>query len=208
MKNRGARDKARHKKAEAGAVRRDLLRDAIADIQGSIHGNDTKSSAALVVHGLLFAGTITLTREVVPVFETAETWQRWMIGIVLGLALVAFLLSVAALLYAVSPYHPTKLRSRIASGHQQVFFPRLDELEQKSRAKGTNELAVYKSMIKRLGPADVEADYAAELLKLAAIRHHEADWAQRGYALLMVELLTVAIYFTFTAAVAISQMPS
>lgn len=208
MRNPRKGGKARRENADLRTLRRDLLRDAIADIQGSIRANDTKSSAALIVHGLLFAGTLALTREVVPVFETAEAWQRWTIAIVLAIALASFLCSVGALLLAVSPYHPTKLRHRIASGHQQAFFPLLYDLRKKSTAEGTNELVVYKALIKRLDAADVEADYAAELLKLAAVRRHEADWARRGYRTLMLELVAVATYLTFTAAVALSQMPN
>jgi hypothetical protein len=186
--------------------RRDLLRDAILDIQGSIRANDAKSSAALVVHGLLFAGVLTVTREVKNVYVASGGWQRGLMVGLLGLALIAFLLSVWELSRAVSPYHPGELRRRIANHHPGVFFPLMRSLREEAEREGSNELLVFGRLLQGVNEEAIQADYAAELLKLGEIRQHEADAARRGYMWLRAELGLVAGYLVFVATVAMTQI--
>lgn len=141
--------------------RRDVLRDAIVDIQGSVRANDSKCSAALVVHGLLFAGVLTITREVGPVYETASFWQRGAIIFLLAAGLVSFLISVWELSRAASPYEPTELSTKIAGRHEQIFFPSV-ELLVRERKGCADEFGVYTAKIKNLSSAQIEEDYAAE----------------------------------------------
>ncbi len=194
--------------AERGALRdhrRELLRDGINDIQGSIRANDGKSSAALVVHGLLFAGVLSVTREVGPVYETAEGWQQVAVVALLSLALVAFVVSVVQLTRAVSPYEPDELGVRLSPHHPRVFFPSLEDLRQRARCDGTNELLKYLREVRAMSEANIDEDYAAELLKVADIRDVEARRARNGYRWLRVELLFVASYLVFVAILAIGQ---
>lgn len=187
--------------------RRDLLRDAINDIQGSIRANDAKSSAALVVHGLLFAGVLAITRDVKPVYRTALFWQQFVILALLGLALIAFLVSVLWLTQSMIPYHPAAMVKRFHNLHPRLFFPLIRSLQEEAKCKGgdANELTVYREKLAQVTAEDLEADYSAELLKLADIRHYEAGAARRGYRWLRIELGLVAAFLVYVAVIATSQ---
>lgn len=185
--------------------RRDLLRDAIVDIQGSVRANDAKCSAALVVHGLLFAGVLTITRELGPVFETAGFVERGAIILTLGAALFCFMTSVWKLARAASPYEPTKLARKIADRHDQVFFPSLETLRPKRFGCG-DEFDVYNGKINKLTSARIERDYAAEVLKLADIREQQAREAQSGYKWLQGVLVAVAAHLIVVGILAVSQL--
>lgn len=187
-------------------VRRELLRDAIADIQGSIRANDGKSSAALLVHGLLFAGIVTITAEIVAVYVEAATWQRVVMLGLLGVGLIAFVVSVWYLTRAVTPYHPSELRRRIGPGHPQLFFPLLHDLREEGERRHTDELTVYTEKLQAAGPEDIEADYGAELIKLADVRQYEARCARIGYRWLRIELMLVATYLVFVAGVGLTHL--
>src|SRR4051794_7709162 len=81
--------------------RRELLLHAIDDIQGSIHANDTKSSAGLVVHGLLATGVVALLSRLGGIYGRGTDSAQFVIRGALAVALVLFVLSVLSLLYAV-----------------------------------------------------------------------------------------------------------
>jgi hypothetical protein len=188
------------------AVRRELLRDAIADIQGSIRANDGKSSAALLVHGLLFAGIVTVTAEIVAVYVEAAAWQQVVMLVALGSGLIAFVVSVWYLTRAVTPYHPSELRRRIERRHPKLFFPLLHDLREESERECTDELTVYMEKLQVADSRDIEADYGAELIKLADVRRYEARCARIGYRWLRIELVLVATYLVFVASVGLTHL--
>jgi hypothetical protein len=84
-------------------VRRELLAGAISDIQGSLHANVSKASAALIVHGLLFIGVLTITGQLGPIYEQASPKEQDWGLLLLGVSLLFFLISVSGLLLAVVP---------------------------------------------------------------------------------------------------------
>ncbi len=51
---------------------RELLFKGIEDLQGSIHASDAKCSAALITHGLLFAGVVTVAANAARIYPDAH----------------------------------------------------------------------------------------------------------------------------------------
>jgi ElaB/YqjD/DUF883 family membrane-anchored ribosome-binding protein len=99
-----------------------LLRDSIVDIEGSIHANDNKASAALVVHGLVFAGAASLAKELGDVYMRLTELEEVVFWIAAGGALGSLLVSVLSLLAAIFPYHPRHLSSKCFKT-EDVFHP-------------------------------------------------------------------------------------
>lgn len=183
---------------------RELMRHAIDDLQGSIRANDAKASAALVVHGLLFAGVLTITREIDSVYRDTGCPGRAAIVALLVLALAGFVLSVVFLLRAVSPYRPKDLANQIAGEHPRVFFPDFPTLTQDGGAGGELEaLRRRTDALKDTGQLD--AEYRAELLKLSAILDHEAAAARLGYLFLRAEVICVGFYLLLVGILAVTQ---
>lgn len=87
---------------------RELLRHAIADIQGSIHANDSKSAAGLVVQGLLATAVVTLSSHFGSLYGDATESARILIKVALIATLVLGGLSIMCLILAVVPYKPKK----------------------------------------------------------------------------------------------------
>jgi hypothetical protein len=185
---------------------RDLLRQAIDDLQGSIRANDAKAAAALVVHGLLFAGVLTVIREVKPVYREALDAQRLVMVVLLAVALAAFVYSVLKLAQAVRPYVPKALRDRIAYAHPGVFFPISPTLSTQATAHGTDELKLFLAKLAPLTPAQLLDEYAAEVVKLAAIREYEVTCATRGYVALGIEVGLVTTWLVVVATIALTQL--
>lgn len=180
-------------------LRRDLLLAGIEDTQGTIHANDTKCSAALVTHALVFAGLVTVTVNAARLYPKADHALRAIAIVLAALALVAFLTSVICLLVAVMPYRPKDLIARIKAEKPPppgVFFPEggkfvcLLGTQRKAVAGLTSETATF--------------DLVCESAKLAAIRTHEGDWAARGYRMLILELLLAGAYLTFVGIIALN----
>jgi hypothetical protein len=179
-----------------------LIARAIEDIQGSIHANDSKSAAGLVVHGLLATAVVTLAVHLGPIYSSATVAGHDLIKWALIVTLPVAVASIICLIVAVYPHGPGKIDSRLANRHLGVFFPdikrlkdsRLDEFDQ-LRTKLT-ELAAATA-----GDA-LDDEYLAELLKVAYIRFKEARWAKAGFVLLGVEVLCVAVFLATVGSVA------
>src|SRR4051794_30203659 len=115
---------------DLAAARRELLVNGVADIQGSIHANDSKSAAGLVVHGLLVTGVVALSSRLGPVYENATHDAQIAIRLTLGAVLVLFLVSVGSLLRAIYPYYPRKVSRNLPNepGYKPVFFPPIKDM--------------------------------------------------------------------------------
>lgn len=181
---------------------RELQLASMPDIQGSIQANDTKSSAALVVHGLLFAGVVSVAANIGDTFETATLGARIAGGVLLAAAASAFGGSVLALIDAARPHDPKSTRDVTTGKQAEAFFPPANP---RLRPPGTvNALADQQARLASLQTqADFEAEYAAEQIKLADIRVTQAYAAKRGFALLKLELLFVAVFLLLVALVAV-----
>jgi len=177
-----------------------FLLASIADLQGSIKADDSKASAALIVHGLLFTGVLTILTKTGSVYRHATTPERAVALGLLAAALAFFLLSVRALTRALSPYRPVATEGELAGRYPKVFFPLLDEL----RAEG-QLFSVFRGRVDQLAePERVYDDLAAETLKLADILRFESRHAERGYRYLRYELAAVATFLVYAAGIAVA----
>jgi hypothetical protein len=179
---------------------RELLRHAIADVQGSIHANDSKSSAGLVVQGLLATAVVTLSAQLGSVYDEATTGAQTLIKIALIATLVLGGLSIACLILAVVPHQP---RRSLVKGNfakrRSVYFPDVKSME---KEKTSNEISQLKERFKNLSTEDdVDDEYLAELLILADIRFSEARWAKWGFRFLGLEVIFVLLFLGTTGAV-------
>jgi hypothetical protein len=185
------------------AAKAKLLGSALADIQGSVRANDSKANTALVVHGLLFAGTTTVITRLGPIYPQASDFERWLGRGLLAVAILSFLTSVSFLLRANSPRIEPALLEALKPRHQRVFFPdlagrskrnavpaeqRFDELSARTRGLATSQ--------------DVFDEMVAEIVLLDAIHSYESRYTDRGYRLLMVELVAVFSFFVLVAVAA------
>lgn len=105
----------------------EILVASISDVQTAIGANDSKASAALIVHGLLVTGVVTLLVHLGSLYTNASYTERLLALIFLFSALAAFLGSIFFLLAALLPYRPKKLdeqmRERHPNDYLEVFFP-------------------------------------------------------------------------------------
>ena len=174
--------------SDAPTLRRELLKAAIADIQGSVHANDSKCSAALVVHGLLFAGVVTVVSRLGKTWMDADGMTQCASKVLLGIATVCFVLSIGSLLWGLLPYSPKQSFIRpIDQAHRPpgVFFPDLDALTR----EGADAMTPYLAQLAVITtPAVLERELAFEVLKVQDIRRHEARYATFGFKLLFAEI--------------------
>jgi hypothetical protein len=180
--------------------KRQLLTTAVGDVKGSIHANDQKVAAALVVNGLLFTGVVTVLTRLEGIYTAAQPWQHWAGGVLLAVSLVNFTASVAYLLGAMKPYRPKQLEKTMDGKYPRVFFPRPDDLE------GDDPFGPWRERIDGLQRSGVLDELTAELLKLADILHTESKRASKGYKWLALEGLFVLALLVFVSVVAVSQL--
>lgn len=115
-------------------ARHELLRAAIDDIQGSIHANDSKSAAALVVHALLATAVVALSTHLDSLYDKAtRTVQHMLVGVLLAV-LACFVASVVELLRSIAPYEPRAVGGRIAREYAHLFFPDIESLAREARS--------------------------------------------------------------------------
>jgi hypothetical protein len=180
--------------------KRQLLTTAVGDVKGSIHANDQKVAAALVVNGLLFTGVVTVLTRLEGIYTAAQPWQRWAGGALLAVSLVNFAASVSYLLWAMKPYRPEAIEKKMEGLYPRVFFPRSDDLE------GDDPFGPWRERVDGLRRSDVLDELTAETLKLADILHTESKRASQGYKWLAIEGLFVLALLVFVAVVAVSQL--
>jgi hypothetical protein len=186
--------------SDVGKLRRELQLASIVDIQGSIHANDQKSSAGLVVHGLLFAGVLTVVANIDGIIDEATVWAQGAGVIALLIALGAFVVSIVELAKAAAPYQPA-IADEISEDYKHVFFPLRDELS-------TAPDNPHAELLRKLAEVNSEERfvrvYAAEQVKLAEIREVQARRAEHGFRWLQVELYAVAAFLGLVVLVAVA----
>jgi hypothetical protein len=197
----GAKHSSVAQASDVGTLRRELQLASIVDLQGSIHANDQKSSAGLVVHGLLFAGVLTVVSNIGGVIDDATLFARTAGVAALVIALSAFVVSIVALAKAAAPYQPSHITDKIASGYHHVFFPMLDEL---GGTVDNQHVALLRQLREVTSEEEFARIYAAEQVKLADIRDVQAHRAKRGFRWLGIELYAVAAFLALAVFVAIS----
>jgi hypothetical protein len=128
-----------------------------------------------VVHGLLFAGTVTVVTKLGPAYHAASSCQRTSAIVLLAISLLAFIVSVAYLLWAMSPYRPTGVEEKVRDKYKRVFFPLRSDL------KLAAPFEPWRERITELQPKDILDELTAEALKLADVLHTESTRASIGY---------------------------
>jgi hypothetical protein len=187
---------------DRNAATRELQLASLPDIQGSIQANDNKSAAALVVHGLLFAGVLSVAANLHEVFDAAMLGAKIAGGALLAGAACAFAISVVKLINAARPHDPKSTRDPIVDRYKGAFFPPADP-----KRKPPGGHTGLDDQLKRLAglrtEADFEIEYAAEQLKLADIRATQAHDAKMGFRWLKVELVCVGLFLLLVTLVSV-----
>lgn len=184
----------------------ELVGQAIGDIQGSIHANDSKSAAGLVVHGLLATGVLALVGNLGSVYDDAGRGGRALIVALLTLALGFAVASVYCLVRAVRPYIPEDVNERNRErGYRGLFFPNIEAMtETASKEGGEREIDQLHTLWREVEqPEQVELEYLGELAAVADIRAYEANWAKLGFNLLIWEIGAVAAFLVVVGASAV-----
>jgi hypothetical protein len=176
---------------------RDLVRQAITDIQGSIEANDEKSAAGLVAQALLATAMVTLVVNLGSTYQDGTDFCQWLINIALGGALLCGVISISCLIVAVSPFEPTLNR------RNDLYFPDFQRLSREAREHGTRTFDGLKSKFLSLdSPRAIDDEYLWELLKVAEIRYYEARWGKWGFRFLLAEVAFTVLYLATIGAVA------
>jgi hypothetical protein len=180
-------------------VRREFQLASIADVQGTIHANDEKSSAALIVHGLLFAGVLAITASAVNLYDRAAVWARVVAVALLIVALVCFTVSVYCLLRAVNPFNPQREIDRLGGRVEpDIFYLRAEYVF--GHAEGPLEF--LRDRTANLTDDQIETLLAHESLKLMRVHDEESRWASRGVTFLIAEVIAVALFLLLVGLVA------
>jgi hypothetical protein len=181
----------------ARKLTRDLVRQAITDIQGSIEANDQKSAAGLVAQALLATAVVTLVVHLGSTYQDGTAFCKWLIKIALGGTLVCGVTSISCLIVAVSPYEPALNR------RNDLYFPDLQRLEAEATELGISMFELLKRKFSSLdSPDGVDDEYLWELLKVADIRYYEAEWGKWGFRFLLAEVAFTVLYLATIGAVA------
>lgn len=167
----------------------DLMLASIQDVKSAIGANDSKASAALIVHGLIFTGLITLLVQLGGVYERAGDATQAIAVLLLCATLIAFLVSIFFVLRALLPYRPNELERKMQGRYARVFFP----LWLLSDPQGDPHGAML-DLVGQLDDLDITAELVAERLKLADILRYESGNTQRGYLFLGIEIVCAAAF--------------
>lgn len=113
-------------------LRKDMLLASVADVQHGISALDSKVSGALIVHGLLFAGTVNMAPRIGSLYAQSAGWQQVVVFLSLVGAALTVLTSVGFLLWALAPVRPAAVgdKHKLSVG---MFFPMADR---EGRVKG------------------------------------------------------------------------
>jgi len=181
------RERQRQRATRERAVDETLL-SSIHDVQTAISANDSKASAALIVHGLLVTGVLTLLVHLGSIYSHASHSERVLALFFLFASLAAFLGSIGFLLAALLPYRPKRidrqLREHHANQYREVFFP----------VRLLGEADPYAELLRRtrqLQDNGVTTELAAERIKLADVLRYESSQTKWGYRLLLLEVVCV-----------------
>ncbi len=157
---------------------------------------------ALVLHGLLFTGLLEITLRVGPIIHHHEGWRIATV-ILIGLILVAFLVSVLALLTSITPplsptpgvADPNLLRiDGVAPG---LFFPTVTD-------RGLQKYPLLSERHRALTVDAVEETLSANLLVLATFRTYKTGLARIGFWWLRVEVVLAVIYVVVAGIAALT----
>lgn len=188
----------RHTSPEDYAARRPMLLAAIADTEATIQASDTKASIALVIHGLMISGVLSLVTELDSSFDSGADLYRVLVVALLALIVVLFVLSVSQLLRCVMPV-PARLFSGIKGGHD-VFFIEASADPLSGAVQGLPSVATVHGDLVSLDQGELEEDLVVELVKVSAVRARKVALVGNGLRWLALEI-GVGVLFLVSVAI-------
>ena len=171
--------------------KRSLIGLAITHLHGSIHANDSKSAAGLVVQGLLATAVLGLLKDTGASFADAPGGVQAVIRVLLGLALATAVASTICFVRAINPYESKEGGPGIDLPTRSLFFPDVEAMKCGGKS-GLGQLRDHYDMINE--EEKLTDEYLSDLFEVAKVRAHEAKWARWGFRLLGAEILLVALY--------------
>ena len=205
---------ARRSQPDAEA-RRAFLLAAIQNTHTTIVSIEGRVPMALILHGLLFAGLVSVTLSI-----TKAIWQdplfRWLFIVELAPALVAFLLSVLAFIQCVMPPGDTTTMTDrtlgLGEADPYLFFPAWRAHWEWSRSGPHLKLTSTRSLqgaefseryalIARFTTDEVDKILSAELLAISTFRGYKSTFNRYGFRWLRIEIV-LALSYLVTLAIA------
>lgn len=182
-------------------VRREFLLAAIADTEGTVRATDTKASVALVLHGILFSGLLTLTKD--STAFTNDAPYACLLVILAVLIMSALVVSVLWLLRCVAPAPPRTLPSDARRAAGGLFFP----VGETGWIKAVPRMSALDDAVRSYEQADeteLRTELVSELYKVSAIRERKLALIKVGFLTLGIEVLGAVIYVGLLGASAAS----
>jgi len=171
-----------------------FLLAAVTDTEGTIRATDTKASIALILHGLLFSGLVSVTGNVGHTYDHAGKGFQVAVVLLLGVAGTALLCSVLQLLLCVAPT-PRSAVPKVDLAHTEDFFLPM-------RATGAVNPRVrsvdcgYAARVQAMDDGARLTQLTSEILKVSAIRARKTTLVRRGLLFLAVELGMAIAYLS------------
>jgi hypothetical protein len=178
--------------------RREYLFAAIADAEGTIRATDTKASISLVLHGLLFAGVLSLAKDVGGVYECAPSATRTTIIATLAAAALAFAISVTQLLRCIRPAPYRVIPQLPATQMTGTFFLLGNAGALRGRWRPDRLPATLQHELATISGRSMVYELAGELIKLSAIRARKTALITSGLFWLAVTFAAVMAFLVVT----------
>jgi Family of unknown function (DUF5706) len=165
----------------------DFMLASVVDTEGTIRATDTKASIALVLHGLLFSGLISVTERIGPTYDAASAGFHIPIVALLGIALCSALASVVCLLLCVAPA-PLSALPELPKSARGLFFVNVRAKGRINPGVGSVDSAYFND-VKAMNADSRLRHLTGEVLALSSIRARKTTLVRRGLTLLGIEFV-------------------
>ena len=184
---------------ELARLRRDTLTTAFTDAEGTIRATDTKASIALILHGLLFGGLVSVTKDLGRSYSGQDAVFKVAAAALLILTAFAFLCSVIQLLRCVVPA-PSWVVPRMTNLRRGVFY--ITDQRVAWNRWAMPDVDELRSRLLTLDAAGIEDELLGELVAVSAIRQRKIRLVRSGYVMLAAEVILAIGYLGLFAAAA------
>jgi len=165
----------------------DFMLASVVDTEGTIRATDTKASIALVLHGLLFSGLISVTERIGPTYDAASPGFHILIVALLGVALCSAVASVVCLLLCVAPA-PLSALPDLPKSARGLFFVNVQAKGRINPGVGFVDSAYFND-VKAMDADSRLRHLTGEVLALSSIRARKTTLVRRGLTLLGIEVV-------------------
>src|ERR1700760_313183 len=165
----------------------DFMLASVVDAEGTIRATDTKASIALVLHGLLFSGLISVTERIGPTYDAASPGFHILIVALLGVALCSAVASVVCLLLCVAPA-PLSALPDLPKSARGLFFVNVQAKGRINPGVGFVDSAYFND-VKAMDADSRLRHLTGEVLALSSIRARKTTLVRRGLTLLGIEVV-------------------